>query len=107
MRTRLLRLVALILCMTVWGGYIAGQSLRIACIGNSITEGMGIADKAKDSYPAQFGQMLGEGYDVRNFGVSGRTMLRKGDYPYWNEQAYADCKQFCPDVVISVEADRN
>ena len=25
---------------------------------------------------------------------------RKGDYPYWNEQAYADCKQFCPDVVI-------
>ena len=100
MRTRLLRLVALILCMTVWGGYIAGQSLRIACIGNSITEGMGIADKAKDSYPAQLGQMLGEGYDVRNFGVSGRTMLRKGDYPYWNEQAYADCKQFCPDVVI-------
>ena len=41
---------------------------------------MGIADKAKDSYPAQLGQMLGEGYDVRNFGVSGRTMLRKGDY---------------------------
>ena len=25
---------------------------------------------------------LGDGYEVRNYGVSGRTLLTQGDYPY-------------------------
>jgi hypothetical protein len=27
-------------------------------------------------------------YTIQNLGVSGRTMLKTGDYPYWNEQNY-------------------
>jgi alpha-L-fucosidase len=81
----------------------ASQELRIrkvACIGNSITEGSGIADKEHYSYPVQLQMMLGSDWVVKNFGVSGRTMLARGDNPYRNETAFADAKSFNPDVVI-------
>ena len=31
---------------------------------------------------------------------SGRTLLRKGDHPYWNENAFKKAQDFQPDVVI-------
>jgi len=76
------------------------RTIKVACIGNSITEGSGIANKEKYSYPAQLQTMLGSGWKVKNFGVGGRTLLKKGDYPYWNERAFTDAKSFNPDVVI-------
>lgn len=74
--------------------------IKVACIGNSITYGAGITDRPRDSYPSQLARMLGEKWEVRNFGISARTMLKKGDYPFWNEEAYAQAKAFLPDVVI-------
>ena len=76
------------------------SQIKVACIGNSITYGSGIADRPRDSYPSQLGRMLGQKWEVRNFGVGGRTLLKKGDYPFWNEEAYAQAKAFLPDVVI-------
>ncbi len=72
------------------------NKIRIACVGNSITQGSG----GVNTYPAQLGKLLGSHYDVRNFGVSGRTLLRKGDLPYWNEQAFKNAKEFDPHIVI-------
>ncbi len=37
---------------------------------------------------------------MKNFGVSARTMLNKGDFPYMNETAWKDALAFKPDVVI-------
>jgi acetyl esterase/lipase len=86
------------------------DAVRVACIGNSITDGMGIDMASVQGYPAQLQQMLGSDYDVRNFGVSGRTMLQKGDHPYMQEQAWKDAMGFIrssnnqraeqPDIVI-------
>lgn len=73
---------------------------RVVCIGNSITYGAGIQNREKDSYPAILGQILGNGYDVRNYGLNGRTMLMKGDYPYMKEPAYQEALAFMPDIVI-------
>jgi lysophospholipase L1-like esterase/pimeloyl-ACP methyl ester carboxylesterase len=64
------------------------SKIRIACIGNSITYGSGLADRAKESYPAQLQILLGNSYEVLNFGVSGATMLKKGNKPYWNTPEY-------------------
>ena len=61
----------------------AAEPIKVACVGDSITQGSG-AQKGK-SYPAQLQGLLGEGYLVGNFGVSGRTLLKKGDFPYWKE----------------------
>jgi lysophospholipase L1-like esterase len=80
-----------------------GQShkvVKVACVGNSITYGARIKDRPHDSYPAQLARMLGAGYKVRNFGISGRTMLMKGDYPYMKEELFADVLKWQPDIVI-------
>lgn len=73
------------------------EPVRVACVGDSITQGSGTRGNA---YPKQLQALLGEQWNVANFGVSGRTMLRKGDYPYWNEKAYQNALEFKPDVVI-------
>jgi lysophospholipase L1-like esterase len=76
------------------------DAVRIACIGNSITYGFGIDSVEQNSYPAQLQQILGKGYDVRNFGVSSRTLLNKGDHPYQREKAWRDALAFQPDIAI-------
>ena len=76
------------------------DALRVACIGNSITDGFGIDMAAQQGYPAQLQQLLGSGYNVRNYGVSSRTMLNKGDYPYMKEQAWRDAVAWHPDIVV-------
>ena len=48
---------------------------RVACIGASITYGATIPEREKYAYPAQLGALLGVGYEVFNYGVSGCTML--------------------------------
>lgn len=72
--------------------------VRVACVGDSITQGVG-ADRGR-SYPDQLQDLLGAGWKVGNFGVSARTLLRKGDFPYWNEEAFTKARGFEPEVVI-------
>ena len=76
----------------------AAEPIKVACVGDSITAGVG-ADKGK-SYPAQLQTLLGGGYTVGNFGVSGRTLLSKGDRPYVKEKAYQAALAMKPDIVI-------
>ena len=44
--------------------------------------------------------MLGKDYLVRNFGISGRIIINKGDNPYMKEKTYRDALKFLPDIVI-------
>ncbi len=74
--------------------------IRVASVGNSITFGSGIENREKNSYPAQLDEMLGSKWDVRNFGVSGATMLKNGDKPYWEQDAFQQALDFNPHVVI-------
>ena len=71
------------------------HAVRLACVGDSITAGVGTADPAHESYPAQLQQLLGERWQVRNFGVGGRTLLRQQD-PLDIRPAL----DFHPDVVV-------
>jgi lysophospholipase L1-like esterase len=72
--------------------------IKVAFVGNSITQGPGRDNP--NSYPLQVATLLGSAYEVKNFGVSGRTLLKKGDYPYWNEPQFQQVKDFQPDVVV-------
>ena len=76
------------------------DAVRVACIGNSITDGFGIDMASAYGYPAQLQKKLGKDYWVRNFGVSSRTLLNKGDWPYMNELAWREALAFRPDIVI-------
>jgi acyl-CoA thioesterase-1 len=74
--------------------------IRVACVGDSITYGHGIKDREHDSYPAQLAVLLGEKWQVRNFGVNGATVFKKGSRPYSLQPVYRDALVFEPDVVI-------
>lgn len=74
------------------------EPIKVACVGDSITKGAG-AGPGK-AYPSQLQALLGDKWKVGNFGVSGRTLLKNGDHPYWKEKAYQDALAMVPDVVI-------
>jgi lysophospholipase L1-like esterase len=75
-------------------------AVRVACVGDSITYGVCIQNWPYDSYPAALGRLLGTGWDVRNFGVSGATMLTKSDLPYVKQKTHDDAVAFAPDIVV-------
>lgn len=81
-------------------GTINSQPEKIICIGASITEGVGTGDHSKNSFPAQLGTLLGDKYEVLNYGVSGRTLLRNGNLPYWKTDAYQSALKSNPDIVF-------
>ena len=72
---------------------------RVACIGDSVTEGYGISDSTLN-YPAQLQKLLGSGFVVGNFGHSGATLLKKGHNPYHKTKAYTKALSFKPDVIV-------
>ena len=76
------------------------DAIRVACIGNSITDGSGIDMADLRGYPAQLQEKLGSDYLVKNYGVGARTMLNNGDHPYMKEQAWRDAKAFLPHIVV-------
>lgn len=87
--------IAALVALPLWG-----SPLKIACIGDSITQGAGLSNPATESYPARLQRLLGTNYVVRNYGVSGRTLLKKGDYPYWKEAYFKQSHDWYPDIVI-------
>lgn len=77
----------------------ASEKIKIACVGDSITFGAGIKSP-ENRYPQQLGAMLGDKYQVENFGVSGTTLLNKGDKPYTKQKAYKDALALNANIVI-------
>jgi acyl-CoA thioesterase-1 len=74
--------------------------IRVACVGDSITFGSGVKDRDANNYPAVLNRLLGDGYEVRNFGVSGATLLKNGDKPYRKQKALEEAKAFQPSIVV-------
>jgi len=75
------------------------QVLKVACIGDSITAGANVDNPAVNAYPIVLGRLLGTNYQASNFGVSGCTLLRNGDSPYWNQPAFQNATNYAPDIV--------
>lgn len=73
---------------------------KIACVGDSITYGYNLSNPTTESYPARLQALLGREHTVQNFGVSGTTVLKQSDHPYWGESAYTASGTFGPDIVI-------
>lgn len=76
------------------------SKIKVACIGDSITDGDGLKDRSKEAYPAILSSLLGNKYDVVNFGKSGATVLKNGDWPYWEKPAFKEALEFNPNIVI-------
>lgn len=88
---------------------VLAAATKVACIGDSITYGLGLADRANESYPVRLQKMLDEKspgeYEVRNFGNSGRGIYldsmrgnEKRGFRYMSEHKAA--LEWKPDIVI-------
>ena len=73
---------------------------KIVCIGDSITFGAGVRGKKHQTWEFCLESKLGEEWQVLNYGISGRTLLSDGDYPYVHEKQYAASKGVCADKYI-------
>lgn len=109
--TVLIILVLAILAAVVYGDYIGfwGKSperpvregqIKIACIGDSITYGMRVKNRRGNCYPSLLQKMLGEGYNVRNFGLNNRNVMLESPYPYKKEKQFQRSLDFVPDIVL-------
>lgn len=92
--------VSALLAFIFASSVFAANPIKIACVGNSITYGASIANREANSYPAQLQAFLGDGYEVRNFGVSATTLLTDGNFPYITTPEYEQSKEYAPDMVI-------
>lgn len=66
--------------------------IRVACIGDSITEGSG--------YPSKLQQLLGSDYTVANFGVSGSTASAGSIKPYIDQAEFQQAIDYHPDIIV-------
>lgn len=78
-----------------------GKKIKIACVGASTTVGFG----ATVSYPSALQEMLGNRYEVKNFGVNATTAQKDGmdggsPMAYVNTENYTQSKNYLPDIVI-------
>jgi len=76
------------------------NSLRVACVGDSITAGTGLSNPLQDSYPVQLQSILGQNWDVGNFGKKSATLMKNGSLPYWNTSAFTLSHEYNPDIVV-------
>ena len=93
---KILTVVILLCCIHLYGQ----QPVKVACIGDSVTYGSLIEDRENNSYPAQLQRMLGEDYEVGNFGKPSATVLKKGHCPYMESQEFTDAMSFACDIAV-------
>lgn len=76
---------------------------HIACIGDSITWGAGVMIpnmEFESTYPVFLEKQLGEEYQVLNYGMGGRTLLKDGDDPYVEENFYEISHESGADIFV-------
>jgi lysophospholipase L1-like esterase len=66
------------------------STIRVACVGDSITEGTGYVDDLR--------MMLGVNYTVGNFGVGGASVSELK--PYMSQPEFQEAEDFQPDIVV-------
>lgn len=79
------------------------EKVKVACVGDSITQGQG----TNLNWPDNLQKMLGDGYEVKNFGLGGCRVReywphddnKYNDYWYESEQ-YLGSKEYDADIVI-------
>ncbi|WP_343707353.1 GDSL-type esterase/lipase family protein [Flavobacterium sp.] len=75
-------------------------AVKVACIGDSVTAGYLLANPKSESYPSQLQVLMGSQYEVKNFGYSGATLLKKGSKPYYKTKECSDAIAYQPDIAI-------
>ena len=76
------------------------EVVRVACVGDSLTNGYRLDDPKTQSYPSQLATMLGDGWSVQNYGLTNTTLLQKGDDPYSQTTSFVESQASAPQIVV-------
>jgi acyl-CoA thioesterase-1 len=76
------------------------KPVKVACVGDSITEGAGISPQSELAYPVVLDSLLGDQYTVMNLGRSATTMRYHGDFPYRTAKEYSNIFAYEPEVIV-------
>jgi acyl-CoA thioesterase I len=90
----------IVLCLIMFVFASCSRDIKIACVGDSITEGYGLQVQSKTGYPVVLNSLLGKDYSVINLGRSATTLQKHGDFPYWIAKEFSDVFAFKPDIII-------
>ena len=83
------------------GKFPAVGKLKVACVGDSITFGLGI-NQAENKYPEQLQKILGEKFEVGRFGNSAKTAARVKDGVWYGlQREHRQALDFKADLYIS------
>lgn len=93
-------IISLALTALILAACGAKAPVKVACIGDSITEGTCIDWQCDNSYPAQLDSLLGDGYSVMNFGRAATTMMKDGDFPYWSAKELRNALNYRADIAV-------
>jgi lysophospholipase L1-like esterase len=77
---------------------LPSSPLRVACIGDSITAGVGLFRP----YPTVLQELSSNRWTVANFGVPGKTLLLQSGRAWADTPAAAQALDFRPDVVVAM-----
>ena len=100
MKRNLFLVVFLISIIIHFESFAQKTKLKVACIGDSVTAGYLLSDATNESYPSQLQILMGGQYEVKNFGYSGATLLKKGSTPYFKTKECVDAIAYRPDIAI-------
>ena len=73
---------------------------RIACVGDSITWGFTLLNRGKYSYPAVLQSLLGDDWEVHNFGFNDSTARADSEVPYIKRKVFKKSQEINPDIVL-------
>lgn len=93
MKKHLINLFVLSLVFSLCAVSVIAGPVKVACVGDSITAGVGAKNHGLQSYPAQLQAILGDKYEVKNCGTSG--IMMSNYLPRWS----ATIEKFQPDIV--------
>jgi acyl-CoA thioesterase I len=88
----LIILTSSLLTAGVAQSFILPKVVKVACVGDSITE--------RSGYPFKLQLLLGGNYEVQNFGVSGSTASINSNISYMDQDAFRKALAFQPDIVL-------
>ncbi len=74
--------------------------IRVACVGDSITQGINSTNPKTMTYPYYIQQMLGLDYYVLNAGISAYSICKIDPLAYYKHDVYKQALDLKPDVVL-------
>jgi lysophospholipase L1-like esterase len=73
---------------------------KIACVGNSITEGVALPFHRAQAYPSLLYDFFDKNeFEINNYGVSGFAVKHTSNAPYRNTAQYRNIQEWQPDIV--------